>query len=307
MNYPEWIAAYDTRDAGAARSAPPGRYLPGRAAPHLGPDAGLQSRFEISRRSDRIGLRPDLRKLGIVHGRRSFDRQRHFRPFLEEMAKRDSRLKIFFRAENGGIALCSNSALALARGEWCALLDQDDLLAENALAEVVREIARHPEAGLIYSDEDFVDSLGERTNPFFKPDWNPELFLGQNYLNHLGVYRTSLLREIGGFRDRIRRLAGLRSRAALQRPSARGTDSAHPASPLSLADGRPAAWPSSPMQNRTHDTRRGARSTAICRNAELRRGPKPARKMPNRIGSFTSSRRSAERHNSPPAEGADLG
>ncbi|HEY3661924.1 MAG TPA: glycosyltransferase [Chthoniobacterales bacterium] len=122
------------------------------------------------------------------------------RPFLEEMAKGDSRLKLFLREENGGIALCSNSALALARGEWCALLDQDDLLAENAFAEVVREIGRHPEAGLIYSDEDFVDSLGARTNPFFKPDWNPELFLGQNYLNHLGVYRTSLLREIGGFR-----------------------------------------------------------------------------------------------------------
>ena len=123
------------------------------------------------------------------------------RPFLEEMSKRDARLKIVFRETNGGIAACSNSALALARGEWCALLDQDDLLAEDALAEVARESVDHPEAGLIYSDEDFIDSLGERVNPFFKPDWNPELFLGQNYLNHLGVYRTSLLREIGGFRE----------------------------------------------------------------------------------------------------------
>lgn len=122
------------------------------------------------------------------------------RPFLEEQARSDSRLKIFFRKENGGIALCSNSALALANGAWCALLDQDDLLAEEALAEVAQEIARQPEAGLIYSDEDFIDPSGARINPFFKPDWNPELFLGQNYLNHLGVYRTRLLREIGGFR-----------------------------------------------------------------------------------------------------------
>ncbi|MEO5718442.1 MAG: glycosyltransferase, partial [Chthoniobacterales bacterium] len=123
------------------------------------------------------------------------------RPFLEEIAQRDARLKIVIRGTNGGIAACSNSALGLAHGEWCALLDQDDLLAANALAEVARESADHPDAGLIYSDEDFVDSSGERVNPFFKPDWNHELFLAQNYLNHLGVYRTSLLRQIGGFRE----------------------------------------------------------------------------------------------------------
>ncbi|MBA2434405.1 MAG: glycosyltransferase [Verrucomicrobiota bacterium] len=122
------------------------------------------------------------------------------RPFLEEKGKRDSRIKLVFREANGGIAACSNSALALAGGDWGALLDQDDLLAENALSEVAREITAHPDAGLIYSDEDFVDASGERINPFFKPDWNPELFLGQNYLNHLGVYRLELLREIGGFR-----------------------------------------------------------------------------------------------------------
>jgi GT2 family glycosyltransferase len=123
------------------------------------------------------------------------------RPFLELQAATDKRIQLFFRATNGHISACSNSALALARGEWCALLDQDDLLAEEALAEVVAEVNHHPEAGIIYSDEDFVDSSGARSNPFFKPDWNPELFLGQNYLNHLGVYRTPLLREIGGFRE----------------------------------------------------------------------------------------------------------
>ena len=66
---------------------------------------------------------------------------------------------------------------------------------------VALEIENHPDAGLIYSDEDKVDENGVRSNPFFKPDWNPELFLGQNFINHLGVYRTELLREIGGFRE----------------------------------------------------------------------------------------------------------
>lgn len=123
------------------------------------------------------------------------------RPFLEETARSDPRIKLALRKKNGHISACSNSALSLVTGEWCALLDQDDALPGNALAHVALEIAEHPEAGLIYSDEDKIDNHGTRSNPFFKTDWNPELFLGQNYINHLGVYRTSLLREIGGFRE----------------------------------------------------------------------------------------------------------
>jgi glycosyltransferase involved in cell wall biosynthesis len=123
------------------------------------------------------------------------------RPFLEQCARHDSRIKLKFRPANGHISACSNSALGLATGEWCALLDQDDAFTEEALAIVALEIDRHPDAGLIYSDEDKIDEQGLRSNPFFKPDWNPELFLGQNYINHLGCYRTDLLREIEGFRE----------------------------------------------------------------------------------------------------------
>ena len=39
------------------------------------------------------------------------------------------------------------------------------------------------------------------TIPHFKPDWNPELFYGQNLISHLGVYRTALVRSVGGFRE----------------------------------------------------------------------------------------------------------
>ncbi|HEV3409906.1 MAG TPA: glycosyltransferase [Chthoniobacterales bacterium] len=123
------------------------------------------------------------------------------RPFLKAQAQSDARIKLVFRAANGHISACSNSALALARGEWCALLDQDDVLAPHALSLVAREINAFPNAGLIYSDEDFLEPSGARLNPFLKPDWNAELFLAQNYLNHLGVYRADLLRGIGGFRE----------------------------------------------------------------------------------------------------------
>jgi glycosyltransferase involved in cell wall biosynthesis/GT2 family glycosyltransferase len=123
------------------------------------------------------------------------------RPFLERKAREDGRIKVTFRERNGHISACTNSALGLASGQWCALLDQDDAFSEKALAYVALEVERHPDAGVIYSDEDKIDEAGARSNPFFKPDWNPELFLGQNYINHLGVYRTELLRSIGGFRE----------------------------------------------------------------------------------------------------------
>ncbi len=58
------------------------------------------------------------------------------RPFLERKAGRESRIKLIFRESNGHISACSNSALSLATGEWCALLDQDDAFTENALANV---------------------------------------------------------------------------------------------------------------------------------------------------------------------------
>jgi glycosyltransferase involved in cell wall biosynthesis len=122
-------------------------------------------------------------------------------PILKQYAAADSRIKVTLRQRNGHIAACSNSALELATGEWVALLDQDDLLPEHALAVVASTITQYPEAGLIYSDEDKIDESGARCLPFFKPDWDPELLLGQNYISHLGVYRRSLLRDIGGFRQ----------------------------------------------------------------------------------------------------------
>ncbi len=120
---------------------------------------------------------------------------------LEQAAADEPRIKLIFRETNGHIAACTNSALQLATGAWCALLDQDDLLTEDALARFALELDRHPDAGLIYSDEDKIDETGARSSPYFKPDWNPELFLGQNFINHLGLYRTELVREVGGFRE----------------------------------------------------------------------------------------------------------
>jgi GT2 family glycosyltransferase len=121
-------------------------------------------------------------------------------PLLRDYARRDDRIKVTVRSENGHIAAASNSALALATAEFVALLDHDDLLAPHALYMVAVEINRWPRADLIYSDEDKIDTDGRRFDPYFKSDWNPDLVLSQNMISHLGVYRTGLVRAAGGFR-----------------------------------------------------------------------------------------------------------
>lgn len=125
---------------------------------------------------------------------------RHIWPLLEKLARRDNRIKVMRRAENGHISATSNDALALARGEFVALLDHDDELAPTALYFAALALQRQPDLQLLYSDEDKLDRQSRRSDPYFKSDWNPQLFLGQNYISHLGVYRTELVRRVGGFR-----------------------------------------------------------------------------------------------------------
>src|SRR5262249_5246610 len=119
---------------------------------------------------------------------------------LERHAREDQRVKVVFRPQNGHISATSNSALAIATGQFVALLDHDDELPEHALYHVAAELERHPDADILFSDEDKIDEEGRRYHPYFKSDWNPDLILSQNAVSHLGVYRTSLAREVGGFR-----------------------------------------------------------------------------------------------------------
>jgi GT2 family glycosyltransferase len=123
------------------------------------------------------------------------------RAVMERQAQQDDRIRVRFLANNGGIARASNAALALARGEFVALLDHDDELAPDALAEVACWLDRHPDADMIYSDEDKLDPRGRHCDPCFKPDWSPDLLLSCMYTCHLGVYRRALMERLGGFRE----------------------------------------------------------------------------------------------------------
>lgn len=122
------------------------------------------------------------------------------RDYLRHAMARDERIRVVFREANGHISQASNSALELAQGEFVALMDNDDVLPPHALAHVALAINAHPDVEIIYSDEDKIDESGRRYEPHFKSDFNYELFLAQNMISHLGVYRRSTMQSVGGFR-----------------------------------------------------------------------------------------------------------
>ncbi len=124
----------------------------------------------------------------------------HIKKVLDEYSKKDSRVKVIFRAENGHISAASNSALELASGEFCILLDHDDELSEDALFYVAKELNDFPETQMIYSDEDMIDEKGKRYKPKFKPDFSRDLMYSLNLVTHLSAYKTNVLRKIKGFR-----------------------------------------------------------------------------------------------------------
>ena len=112
----------------------------------------------------------------------------------------DPRIRITRLQANSHISAASNAALAIATGEFVALLDHDDEYTPDALYRVVRHLNANPETDIVYSDEDKLDLAGARCDPYFKPDWSPEHFLSCMYTPHLVVARRAVVDAVGQFR-----------------------------------------------------------------------------------------------------------
>ena len=121
---------------------------------------------------------------------------------LPRVAASDERIVLARLGKHGGISAASNHGLAIARGEWLTFLDHDDVLEPDSLFQVVKLLQSHPDADLIYTDEDKLGDDGFEA-PLFKPDWSPDFFLSCNYLGHLTAVRRDLLRKAGGFRSQF--------------------------------------------------------------------------------------------------------
>ena len=116
---------------------------------------------------------------------------------LDAARAREARLRV---ADCPADAASLGAALGVASGEFIGVLDADDALAQEALFELVSRLNAEPGADIVYSDEDWLEEDGHRADPFFKPDWSPDLLLSTNYLERFGIYRRQLVDQLGGFR-----------------------------------------------------------------------------------------------------------
>ena len=125
----------------------------------------------------------------------------YLRQILEHEAQQDERIKIRLNDINQGISVTTNDALAMATGDYIALLDHDDEISVDALYQNAKVINQYPDVGLIYSDEDKMDMQGNRLEPFFKPDYSPDFLSTNNYICHFSVIKKALIDGFGGFRE----------------------------------------------------------------------------------------------------------
>ena len=119
---------------------------------------------------------------------------------LRDVEQSDARIRVHYRSENGHISQATNSALAMASGDYICLFDHDDLLSEDALFQLCCAVNEHP-YDLIYSDEDKIDNSGVHHDPHFKPSFNYTLLLSYNYICHLLCVKSDLVAQVGGFRS----------------------------------------------------------------------------------------------------------
>lgn len=198
-DYPQWCALHSPDD-GVGDAAPrlaalPARPLVSILLPVFDPPAHF---LDAAIASVRRQAYPDW-ELCIVDDAST---QPAVRALLDGLGG-DGRIRVVRRAGNGGIAVATNDALAIARGEFCAFLDHDDTLAPDALLCVAEAIARRPGARFLFSDEDRQDEAGGRSQPFFKPDFDGEWLRTTNCVLHFMVVQTALLRDLGGLRTGI--------------------------------------------------------------------------------------------------------
>lgn len=188
--YAQWIVRHDFdehRDGPALESAL--AELDHRPLVSIVIDAGsaLPDQLERAAASLLAQVYPDWELIVVAPGGRNVPRER---------LGKDERIRVLPASGDASLV----EAMAQIRGEWTALVAAGDVLAPHALAEAVLEIGGHPEAEVVYADEDWIDKGGRRWNPWFKPDFSRELFRSQNYLGHFVLHRRANVEAAGGWR-----------------------------------------------------------------------------------------------------------
>lgn len=125
---------------------------------------------------------------------------------LEDYAKKDSRIKVFHQ-ENMGLTKSLNKAIKLAKGEYIARMDADDISMPERLEEQIQFLDQNPQVALLGTGYYEIDTFGKvikkkrpptsdtelrrvliKYNPFF----HASVMIRKNALQELRLYDENL-------------------------------------------------------------------------------------------------------------------
>jgi GT2 family glycosyltransferase len=130
---------------------------------------------------------------------------------LARWAAAEPRIKVSFAtpdataATAGKLAALTNHALGMVStavsnpSQWVLRLNATDLIASKAIYSTARAVNEHQNCRIVYADEDVLDATGQRSEPYFKCDWNPDLHESHNLIGRFGMYATALVKEMEGY------------------------------------------------------------------------------------------------------------
>ena len=199
MDYSRWVAAFDSltdADRAAIRIHIAG--LPFRPIISVIMPVGTTS--EVAFRESLNSVGAQLYPFWELCVPVDVVRDPHLRTILRDWSARDPRIRMIEANSVESVATAANAALSLATGEFVAFLRAGDILSEDALYEVAFALGGDGWPDIVYSDHDQLNADGQRANPWFKPGWDPDLLLGQNYISDLAVYRRTLVEAAGCLR-----------------------------------------------------------------------------------------------------------
>ncbi|MEA2061297.1 MAG: glycosyltransferase [Thermodesulfobacteriota bacterium] len=118
---------------------------------------------------------------------------------IKQYTENETRIILYTEIQPSAFALSMNQAIDSADQEFVLTVDCGDVLADHALYEAASLLNQNREMDILYSDEDKMSLTSRRKDPFFKPDWSPDLLLSCMYMGSFFILRKNLLKDIGGF------------------------------------------------------------------------------------------------------------
>jgi GT2 family glycosyltransferase len=107
-------------------------------------------------------------------------------------------LQLIRSSSNLGPSGARNALLAAARGEFIFMLDHDNGIYRNALSRLQTALVSDEGAAFAYAPIAVITDGKPRGLISSRP-WNPDAFRFDNYIDNMALYRTSVLREFGGW------------------------------------------------------------------------------------------------------------